>query len=287
MRKKIKEIYRILTTPEDFYFGTEFSSQFLDDISFLLNPLNPKTINLAIYISFQFKYIYVQTPKVGCSTIKSSLQKLELLDHANILDHKFIHNRNYSPLLKPSQVQNLHLLFERPDFFKFCFVRNPYTRILSAYLDKIVRNKRAKIQILRRHRKSYFRKDRFVSFTEFVKIISKIPPEQKNSHWREQFYESMWSKINYDFVGNFEEIEDDLTKVLAHVSNGSFTNLSPKNHHGTNASSKLLDYYTQESLDLVNAIYLKDFEAFGYKIITKLPTSNDEWFQQLGRVSGT
>ena len=88
-------------------------------------------------ISVKKGYLYVETPKVACSTIKRSLQLLEVGPEI-VPPPRKIHERSCSPLLTPSQVGSLFLECAYSDnFFRFCFVRNPYTRILSCYLDKV------------------------------------------------------------------------------------------------------------------------------------------------------
>ena len=103
----------------------------------------------SINVSIKHRYVYIETPKVGCSTIKDTLQRMEL-DYPDLQrsDPEMIHDRNYSPLLRPAQTWGLDRLLHSRDFFVFCFVRNPYTRLLSAYLDKIVKGLTPKRNIL-------------------------------------------------------------------------------------------------------------------------------------------
>jgi len=60
-----------------------------------------------------------------------------------------IHGREFSPRLRTHQVGSLDRVCRRPDFLKFCFVRNPYARLLSTYLDRIGNSKEQKIVLLR------------------------------------------------------------------------------------------------------------------------------------------
>lgn len=54
----------------------------------------------AIHISLKYRYMYVETPKVACSSIKTLLQRMELESPTfHRADFEDIHNRNFSPLL--------------------------------------------------------------------------------------------------------------------------------------------------------------------------------------------
>jgi sulfotransferase famil protein len=115
-------------------------SAFITDVNGLHHNLPYECLNYGANISLMHKYIYIETAKCGCSTIKLTLQRLELGDvNYKRDDFEEIHVREYSPLLTPRQVGSFRNLLNRPDYIKFCFVRNPYTRLLSAYLDKFVR----------------------------------------------------------------------------------------------------------------------------------------------------
>ena len=95
----------------------------------------PEKANYLINISKTYKYVYLETPKVACSTIKRTFQKAEVTALGGEVA-KNIHDKNLSPLLSPLDIQNgLDSMFEGDEFFRFSFVRNPYSRILSAYLD--------------------------------------------------------------------------------------------------------------------------------------------------------
>ncbi|MBD0335929.1 MAG: sulfotransferase family 2 domain-containing protein [Cyanobacteria bacterium Co-bin13] len=124
--------------------------RFLCEASQFSKYVEAELFNLSIHISLKHRYLYVDTPKVGCSTIKLTLQRLELEDEQFARDDfEDIHLRKFSPLLMPIQVGPLDAFLSRSDIFKFCFVRNPYTRVLSCYLDKIAAPHPIKAQILR------------------------------------------------------------------------------------------------------------------------------------------
>ena len=96
-------------------------------------------INQNFQISLLYKFLYVETAKVACSTIKSRLYPYIL---NGLLPPKEVHPGVFgSPFARPFQLPSdfNKRIISGDDFFRFTFVREPVERVLSAYLDKISR----------------------------------------------------------------------------------------------------------------------------------------------------
>ncbi len=231
----------------------------------LLKSRNVNWFNSAINISLRNKYVYVEVPKVASSTIKSHLNKIELATLINISvgPHPEILS---SPHVKPYQLsaEDLSDILFGDDFFKFTFVRNPYERILSAYLDKIVGNTPEKKQIdNNRDMVARVKSDEY-SFGEFIDIVAKIPDNIRDKHWRTQCSITMKNHIKYNYIGKIERFNADIHKIQ-HISGINFDGIKEFSPHKTGAKSKIDKYYSDENLKKsVIDIYDKDFEAFGY-----------------------
>ena len=97
-------------------------SEFASDIAGLHPHLTVQAVVYGVNISLRHKYIFVETPKCACTTIKLALQRLELEDAGFARrDPEDIHNREFSPLLNPRQVPSFRALLADQSFFKFCF----------------------------------------------------------------------------------------------------------------------------------------------------------------------
>jgi dermatan 4-sulfotransferase 1 len=240
-------------------------SLFLDDINGLHPNLSALSVEYGVNISLLYKYIYVETTKCGCSTVKLTLQKLELSDPSfERLDLADIHIREYSPLLTPKQVGSFRKLLNNPDYLKFCFVRHPYSRLLSAYLDKILRNRNVKRQVLYQLGRATDDLTAYVSFAEFIEAVYEQPISAMDGHWYTQYYQTMQDAISYDFVGRFERLEEDLRLVGARLSPKFDLYLTAERRHATGADAVVDKYYTDDLRDKVFHKYRKDFEYFGY-----------------------
>ena len=241
-----------------------FRENLKDHLSFV--PF--ETFDYSINISLQNKYIFVETPKVCCSTIKLNLQRLETLNFGfKWSDPMDVHDRNLSPLLRPSQTLDFEGLTTRFDFFVFCFVRNPYSRLLSCYLDKIVGNKPPKRTVLESLGLSTEDLEYPVTFPEFVDAIASQAIIEMNPHWRPQYYQTFQGSIDYEFVGRYESFSADINYVFDRISTTQLPNLGVEDRHRTNADSLLRQYYNPAILEIVNRIYRLDFEHFNYDSI--------------------
>ncbi len=148
-------------------------------------------------------------------------------------------------------------------YFKFFVVRNPYDRVLSAYLSKVVRHAK-----LGKPSKIYGGSQPVTeapSFEEFCTILAN-GGLYVNRHWTPQIDYLIFPKERYDFIARLESIDRDfevLAQKLGRSSAGAgMVAEDPK--HRTNASARRKEFYSDALYDVVYDLYRADFEAFGY-----------------------
>ncbi len=216
------------------------------------------------HISLKNHYVYVEVPKAGCSTIKYSLARLELENPDFVFPKiEMLHGRDFLPTLTPLQVGNFGQVFESQDFFKFCFVRNPYERLLSAYLDKIARPSEQRTVFVQQLGLSAG-DAATITFPDFVDIICGQKPVEMDNHWRPQVDQTMQHKIDYDFVGRAECLDDDLIELGRRLGCDLRKYLKVEREHAQLADEKLGAYMTVELQQKVFKKYELDFERFNY-----------------------
>jgi len=243
----------------------DLHAQFVRDNVDLFGSLRPATFIYSCNISLKFRYVFVEVPKVACSSIKLTLQRAELDDPAfQREDFEDLHLRRFSPLLRPDQVGNLRRVLEAPDFVRFCFVRNPFTRLLSAYLDKIAGNRPQKRWVLRQLGRYTAALDAPVTFTEFVDAVAAQPDPLKDSHWAVQWQHTLQGRITYDAIGRYETFEEDFRAVLDRIGIDHGRYHATERRHATGAGQKLTDYYDARCVEQVRRIYREDFAGFSY-----------------------
>lgn len=226
-----------------------------------------ESLNYATHVSLKHKYIYVETPKVACSTIKISLQRLELeMQNLNREEFEDVHIRDFSPLLHLTQLPNFEDYLRSEDYFKFCFVRNPYQRLLSCYLDKIINpiSFKEKENILFSMGLETDQNNHNITFNDFVSVIEKQTLLEMDYHWRPQTFLTCQSSINYDFVGKLETFDDDFKEVADNISLDLLEYYLPEVRHQTNSKKLLQNYYDDDLFERVYNIYKVDFLNFSY-----------------------
>ena len=216
--------------------------------------------NTITHISLKYNYLYISNPKVACSTIKRTLQKLELNDP----EFENVHDRDFSPLLRPSQVKNLERFIQRQQPFTFTFVRNPYTRLLSAYIDKIQGRTGILTKLLDFIQQKYGETYTDLSFSDFIDVVCEQKPRQMDPHWRIQYFHTLQEQLTYDFIGKFENFEQDFKQILNTIAAPSTNSIASFKLHATHANQILSQYYTPSLIDKVKAKFAPDFEHFNY-----------------------
>jgi hypothetical protein len=238
-------------------------AQFAHDIDGLNGQVPIHQFVYGIHVSLKHRYIFVETPKAGCTSIKQLLINAELDGHADIQHGSHVHLREYSPLLSPMQVGSLRRLIA-DGFFTFCFVRNPHTRFLSAYLDKILRNG-TQSNVVKLQMGLPLHKAHRIPFPAFIRAVEAQPVPMMDPHWRTQYHQTFQSSFAYDFCGRFENFEADLRQVCDRIGIDFDKYHRPQLEHSVDAGAKLAAHYGPELRKRVARIYAIDFETFGYE----------------------
>ena len=185
----------------------------------------------------QIRFIHIE--KSGGTSVAKFMQE-------NNID--FLLGKNFKKVKKHSHA----VMFENEDSFKFCVVRNPYTRLVSFY--------------------NYNGKGIFnCSFEEFVKtklITNRIAPQVMKIYKpvenykfgempiRELENQYQWDKLLVDKIFYLERI-DELLNFLNIEGIFPVENKSTFDDHMT--------YYTPELKEIVADHFRKDFEILGYE----------------------
>lgn len=206
--------------------------------------------------SKRLPYIYVQNWKCGCSTVKSSLWHAE---HARDLTIApgYPHQKD-GPFVRDGKRWE-HCERE----FVFTFVRNPFVRVLSAYLNQIVKHRNT--EHWGRFSVQHGLGDTDLSFQDFLRLVADSPHDGLDPHWRPQYCSVAPRLIPYDFIGTVENLNHDLRLVLGRIF-GESTPVSDYAPHRTDATAKIQAYYGPAEIKLVQRIYQEDFASLGYDL---------------------
>lgn len=221
-------------------------------------------VDYTIFVSHKHRLIYVATAKAGCSTIKHTLMQAELeRSDVRFSSMDDVHDRAIHPLSSPSRQYDFAANLADPSYLKFTFVRDPYSRFLSLYLDKLVRRS-----------DGYFREQvarglgrdnaHTPTFAEFTALVGEVGPDQFDAHTARLTTRTLFDVIRYDEIGRFESFESDLKGILALRRIDFARFYYAEQRHSASAGHKLAEFYDAASAARVRTLYASDFETFGY-----------------------
>lgn len=223
-------------------------------------------------------FVFTFIPKAACTNWKCILRSLA--GYQDYLNVSLAHDRVKSGLTYLNTVNDADAILNDHKVAKYCFVRDPYSRVLSAYLNKIepyVTGERDKNQgnvffyEVYESIKSYVEEDDElikVDFYSFLKWLSYSNSYfVNNEHWFPQNRILHLDKIKYDFIGRMESIEQDSGVLLGLMQSHVEFPKKTIAGHSTNAGDKFSKYYCTKSIALVNKIYKDDFNLLNYTMI--------------------
>lgn len=182
------------------------------------------------FISYNYKYktIWFRTYKVASRTIRGHFE-------ANSEAGQDIYSSEVGYL--PASIKN---------YYKFAFVRNPMDKFISAYKDKVLRNNYFKFPP-----PQYTEMQKLEKFLDWLEVQDLRTMDE---HFRPQFL--MVNVNNLDFLGRFENFQEDFSKLCSTVGLPVFD--FPKKNRGNSKEMPIDDNMKRR----IKALYEMDFRVF-------------------------
>ncbi len=220
------------------------------------------------------KCVCMTVPKIACSRIKLTLHLLQgnlALDHLGNVHSKGIHLGSFGR-------DEIVEMLSSPDWFRFCFVRNPYMRLLSAYKTQVGNSWNQETRWLKDDIKKGLDlpvatagREGLVPFADVVRYLHREHTAAKpaggvhhDGHFNIQNRILAPHLIPYDFVGRFESFQADFSQVLKRL-------VAPPEILATVSEVKNATYMLHPAIAYDSAlarmtceIYESDFQSFGY-----------------------
>ncbi len=181
-------------------------------------------------ISHSGKFIHIHVPKSAGNSITQALS-----DHWDCPARQHLIAYEVRDLIGPERFNS---------YFKFSFVRNPWDKVVSSYHFQKKKNR-----------------VRGLTFRQWV-LSRQLVTGSAEKYTTSQFY---WLSDEeeplMDFVGRYENLEEDWKKVLDHVR----LKWIELPHENKSAHSHYRTYYNNMTKEFVRSRYQKDIDYFNYE----------------------
>jgi len=195
--------------------------------------------------------IYVSNPKAASTTIKHSLK---LAQAAHYIQAGIAFERSELPQVPDECLKTRGLCRPaRSHRFLISCVRNPFTRALSGYLERVATENPRNYPELRNRKVE--------SFEQHLLALADFRPKRLNMHFRPQHINLDFPNIFYDAIFYLENLSA-MTRFFAGIT--PEFKLETSAPHSQSAGSKLRVHYTDRAVKLVQEIFARDFSLFGY-----------------------
>lgn len=155
-------------------------------------------------------------------------------------------------------------------YYRFAFVRNPWDRMVSWY--SMIEEAKQNLPIYRRYFKNPFKSELWNyainhshDFESFIQnctnVVFDLGCYKSFAYNQMDYLTDLKGNLTVDFVGRFENIKDDFTKITKHL-NIDTLDLPRKNqsiHHHYSS------YYTEQTIDIVRKRFIRDIQTFNYE----------------------
>jgi hypothetical protein len=245
----------------------------------------------------RLRCIYAIVPKAGTTSIKHWFVATvpgcpQKTSERNV--HDILRETCAMDRLQPHEIAGL---FADPSVFKFSFVRNPWKRLVSGYLDKVVGGEPPAHVLLRKVARRSLRGwlewtqrrlttgveaiyQRGLSFREFVQALRQEPVDAIDWHFRPQ--SRLLADFHYDFLGRVESFDADFERLLVRLGEKIPARPQHQQKYEPLADSEwVVDwpaerlrtmpafphwrrFYSPDVAELVADLFADDFSQFGY-----------------------
>jgi hypothetical protein len=224
-----------------------------------------QTANLSAFTPPGSKFLFMKTSKAACSTVMATLIRQMARargDEGNGVMETLnsVHSPPANLVMSGLKALNEQMIMDAladPDVFKFTVIRDPISRTVSAWADKIDGNEKEKGRLMR-----YLGRDENSNITlkQFIALLAEDEGARDlDRHWRLQRKETSYDLIDYDYIGLVEEMDAAMEKIVGTC-------------FGTEAAGEIVDTrrtlgHKTKSSELIKTLSAKDLKnlekAFG------------------------
>lgn len=235
----------------------------------------------------EFRLLYLATPKVACTAWKWWVAELAGISRETIiqkatysresLEALLIHDgiERSNPHIQSFDLQQMQAQYANPDLFRFALVRNPYTRIFSAWASKVLLAETGQVNAGESLPVPQNTHELAQAFENFLGEIEtrEYPDAWINSHWVPQ---SLWLDlpgVPFSHVYAIEKMDVALAEIGEHVHRQGGVSPSLRRFNETVLPWQPR-FMTETARRRIIHLYREDFSRFAYAPETVPGTDN-------------
>ena len=178
------------------------------------------------------KFVWFRVPKVGTISMRKQLECCGLASS---------NDTYYAKRYYPIKYRN---------YYKFAFVRNPWDRVVSCWINKVIRKNAFKLDD-----DTY---EAVKDFRGFVDYIEKLDVHTCDAHLRLQ--SELIDLNSVDYLARMESFERDVKNIINIIGYDAEVVF----HENRSNRVPYMEYYDAGLMKKIEAIYIRDIQLFGY-----------------------
>jgi Sulfotransferase family len=215
------------------------------------------------FASLKDRFLYIEVPKAASSSIKTLLRGLITPVRVGI---RAIHARDNVPLppITALDDKDQQELLEASDVLRFTVVRNPYSRLVSAWRTKVFLRDPDTVDVyseLRAQAPALGQKN-LVNFDEFVSYIESAAGRIWDAHWQRQVDLTFPKSLSFNHIGKVETLEATVQMFTKHLNYSNKLTVPRANE----ASIRPAPKFSAQLATRVYTLYEEDFTTFRYEV---------------------
>jgi len=221
-------------------------------------------VNALSAISTVNRFFYFRIPKAANTTLLSQLVENDpqYSDSEIARDHRDARKRAYKKIVEISpgtwkEVQT--------EYFKFVMVRHPVDRLVSAYRDKIARDK---VEATHVAEACGGKKGSFVSFEEFVELLE-WGLLRSDPHWIPQVELLPMPVERFDYIGKMEQLGIAVEYIMGAAFGSGVGSTENRTPWKTNSGAGMKELVDGSLWRKIRRLYERDFELLGYSVTSR------------------
>jgi hypothetical protein len=229
------------------------------------------------FVSARHRYIYIEIPKAACTTMKYFIAALEnascQLERMPYLretkPNMLIHQRQFVvvPTVLDLNGREVEALFAgESDYFVFALVRNPYSRLVSAFESKIRLGEPGLREVTgRRWAAASEGADVREAFASFVRSdLEVLVSNALEHHFVSQHRLLMRPLIPYTKIFQVERFKEFEADLIAHLKRRGAQAIPEFKDWNRSLYPDWRYYYDRQTAERVQDFFEADFEGYGY-----------------------